>query len=248
MIVATLSDIHGNFPIVPKCDLLILAGDICRAKRFDHPDEEKRWLDEDLRSWLNRVPARKIIAIAGNHDYCFAHHKDLVRGLPWTILEDETADFEGLEVFGAPWKLWLQDHSHTMLGMKNTEPALERRLSAAKKPDVLVFHNAPKGILDEVGDNLHIGSKSIRSLVRQKNPALVVFGHVHEAHGRTKIDGIHFANSGIVKPNYQLIPEIFVYEMERNPKWHVVSVETKKLQFEYKHDPNKGHIRSANRG
>src|SRR5262249_33524902 len=70
MKVVAVSDLHGNLPAIPPCDLLLLAGDITpvRDHRLAHQAE---WLDTTFRAWLNQVPARKVIGVAGNHDFIF---------------------------------------------------------------------------------------------------------------------------------------------------------------------------------
>jgi DNA repair exonuclease SbcCD nuclease subunit len=66
-----LADIHGQLPDwrdCPECDLLLIGGDICPDML---PEDQFRWLNQVFRTWLERVPARNIVGIAGNHDLTF---------------------------------------------------------------------------------------------------------------------------------------------------------------------------------
>ena len=49
--------------------------------------------------------------------------------------------------------------------------------------DVLVVHEPPQGILDEVPSGRHIGSTRVRDLVDRLHPRVVLCGHVHESPG-----------------------------------------------------------------
>ena len=71
MKVVALSDPHGQLPgQVPPCDLLLLAGDLCPVENHGIAFQAN-WLDRTLRPWLKRVPARKVVGVAGNHDFIF---------------------------------------------------------------------------------------------------------------------------------------------------------------------------------
>jgi hypothetical protein len=48
---------------------------------------------------------------------------------------------------------------------------------------VLVAHPPPYGTLDEGIGNLHAGSKGLRRLVLEKQPKMLICGHIHEKPG-----------------------------------------------------------------
>src|SRR2546423_393204 len=87
--IVAMSDLHGYLPeAVPECDLLLLAGDVAPATNHGIPFQAG-WLDQHFRRWLRRLPARKIVGIAGNHDLIFDHEPQRVpHDLPWTYLQD----------------------------------------------------------------------------------------------------------------------------------------------------------------
>src|SRR5262249_28634493 len=107
MRIVAMSDLHGYLPEhVPACDLLLLAGDL--GPVTDHsPLTHAQWLGREFRAWLERLPARKIVGIAGNHDLVFERAPHLVpRDLPWTYLQDSGLEWEGLKIWGTPWQPW----------------------------------------------------------------------------------------------------------------------------------------------
>lgn len=73
-IVAT-ADLHGILPEIAPCDILLSGGDICPDVA---PLLQVKWLDQPFRKWLENVPAKEIIGIAGNHDKIFEHGPHLI--------------------------------------------------------------------------------------------------------------------------------------------------------------------------
>jgi Icc-related predicted phosphoesterase len=49
---------------------------------------------------------------------------------------------------------------------------------------IVLSHPPPYGVFDEVGAGVHVGSKSVRKMVEDKRPILLICGHVHEHEGR----------------------------------------------------------------
>ena len=49
---------------------------------------------------------------------------------------------------------------------------------------IILSHPPPYGVFDEVGNGVHVGSKSVRKMVEDKRPILLICGHVHEHEGR----------------------------------------------------------------
>lgn len=93
------------------------------------------------------------------------------------VLHGEAVDIEGVSFFGlgggvpvTPWE-WSFDL---------TEEEAARKLADCPEGGVLVVHSPPKGHVD---GKRHLGSESILKTIEQKQPRLVVCGHIHEAAG-----------------------------------------------------------------
>ncbi len=71
------------------------------------------------------------------------------------------------------------------------------------KNTILVSHSPPYGILDTNMSNENIGSRALRDFIKQTNPMINLFGHVHERFGRTGnfINGSWFLSKKFVSIN-----------------------------------------------
>ena len=202
------SDFHGKLPTnIPECDLFLIAGDICPS---GEPIEQAAWLNTTFRNWLETVPAKKVVAIAGNHDQIFERAPELVPiNLRWHYLQDSFITINGLTIYGTPWQLpfWgafnLSDGRLTEIYKK-----------IPNNTDIIISHGPPFGIHDEVpGKNspIHTGSNSLRTRVLQIKPKLCIFGHIHQAYGLSTQDGITFANVSLVNDDLKIAhnPRLF---------------------------------------
>jgi Icc-related predicted phosphoesterase len=196
--IVALSDLHGNLCDIPECDILILAGDICPDA---HSLLQAKWLDVAFRDWLNEVPAKHVVTVAGNHDLIFERATHLVpKDLRWHYLEDKGVELEGLKIWGMPWIVPIWG------AFQQDEGGLEKKY--AKIPDdidIVISHGPPFGIGDlaprRLGGSLdgeHVGSPALLSRLYKVKPQLVVFGHIHEGQGVYPKDGILFGNASLL--------------------------------------------------
>ena len=93
------------------------------------------------------------------------------------VLHGEGAELDGVAFFGlgggvptTPWP-WSFDL---------TEEEAAEKLAACPAGGVLVVHSPPKGYVD---GKRHLGSEAILRTIEEKQPRLVVCGHIHEAAG-----------------------------------------------------------------
>lgn len=184
MRVVIAADPHGELPVVPPCDLLLLPGDY-NGRALEEPEAQAVWLDTTLRAWLEAAPAAAIAATGGNRDYALFRDRALADSLPWTFLVDERAVVAGLEVYGSPWtppfgKGWAWKATETEL-MDVRYPPLPGDI------DVLLSHGPPFGLGDLVRGR-RSGSSALRTALDRIVAApgrvsLVACGHLHEGRG-----------------------------------------------------------------
>jgi uncharacterized protein len=74
------------------------------------------------------------------------------------------------------------------------ENLIHREVSIVKKAaellnekSVAVTHTPPWGILDRGFASLHGGSKSLLALIKEKQPRLLICGHIHEHRGKAQV-------------------------------------------------------------
>ncbi len=202
-----ISDLHEFLPVIQRCDLLLIAGDITFSQ---HGDLDRQWafLDGPFRRWLQGVPARQVVGIAGNHDQVFEKEPARVRALdlPWIYLEDSRADVLGLGIWGTPWTLPFQDWAFNA-----DADELECRFGLIPcGTDIILTHGPPRGVGDNViesGTVRNIGAVAAMAAIHRVNPKLYVCGHVHEGRSMNQIDeqGINtvVVNCCLMDPNYK---------------------------------------------
>jgi len=195
-IVAT-SDFHGHLPIIPPCDLLLIAGDVCPC--WNHGRAfQARWLHSTFANWLKRQPARRIIGVWGNHDLIAEQRPELVEGLPWTVLTDEQTEFEGLVIHGLPWQPRFCDWAFNL-----DEPELSRKYDMILRANVIVSHGPPAGYGDLCSHGERVGSIAFTKAIERTKCKLAVFGHIHEDAGQWDLNGSILANVTHVNERYQ---------------------------------------------
>ncbi len=213
MKVVALSDLHGNLPArVPTCDLLLVAGDITPAANHGL-NFQRDWLEREFRPWLERMPARKIVGIAGNHDLIFEQApKSVPADLPWTYLQDSGFSCDGLNIWGTPWQPWFWDWAF------NGDPEKLKRQwrLIPDNTDILVVHGPPRGYGDGVpsGNGLRrCGCPLLLERIQEIMPRPVVFGHIHEGRGDWQMGRTRLANVTIVDADYRAVYEPYVFEI-----------------------------------
>jgi Icc-related predicted phosphoesterase len=194
------SDLHGHLPEIPTCDLLLIAGDICPV--WNHEiDFQAKWLATRFRTWLQSVPARKVVGIAGNHDWVFQIEPESVPELPWTYLQDSGCEFEGLRIYGTPWQPpfcdWAFNANETE--MKRVFQRIPYGL------DVLLSHGPPYGFLDANAIGLQCGSIALRNAIVEKKTKSVVCGHVHEGFGCRQFGPTTIWNVSLLDSAYRAV-------------------------------------------
>ena len=208
MKICCISDIHGNLNFdIPKCDLLLIAGDICPADHnpFISVNSQSDFLAEDFKYWLTEQPCKEVVGIAGNHDWIFEVAKDKVPELNvnWHYLEDSFIEIQGEKIYGSPWQLPFNDWAFNL-----EEPQLSRKwIFIPEDTDILLVHSS----IFEIGDKVqhensveNIGSKSLREKIIQIKPGLVVFGHNHDGHGEYELEGVRCINASLLDDNYRM--------------------------------------------
>lgn len=214
--VVALSDLHGTLPPsskFPKCDLVLIAGDICGSSVCL---DQSIWLHKEFKPWLENLPCDQVIGIAGNHDFIWEKSPHLVPKLPWTYLQDSGCEYKGWKIYGTPWQPRFYDWAFNM-----DEPDLEKRWALIPDDtDILITHGPPQGYGDEVlrmfGNERqpNVGSPSLTQRIKAVRPRLSVFGHIHPGFGVFDCNGSVLANVSILDDNYSWIhqPTEFLIE------------------------------------
>lgn len=196
MRVVCLSDTHSRHDsvVVPNGDVLVHAGDFTK---LGEPQEIC-----DFSQWLQSLPHRHKIVIAGNHDWLFENDptkaRELLQGC--TYLEDTGVTIDDVKFWGSPWQPWFYDWAFNL----ERGPALADKWALIPdNTDVLVTHGPPFGILDMTARNEPAGCRDLTTALSRIRPRLHVFGHIHEGYGQLERDGTTYVNACNCTLQYQ---------------------------------------------
>ncbi|KAJ9635080.1 hypothetical protein H2199_008566 [Coniosporium tulheliwenetii] len=157
--------------------------------------------------WLNILPHKHKIVVAGNHDLhldpAFRNPNPEQRGtIEWgniRYLQDDSIDLKcaggrTVRVFGNPWIIrhgnWAFQYPHSVDVWRNTIPP---------NTDILVTHTPPRGHLDLKYSGCAFLLDELWRL--KSKPRLHVFGHVHEGYGQEWVmfDGLQKAYEDVMR-------------------------------------------------
>lgn len=203
-IVAT-SDWHGTLPEnLPEGDVLAIAGDLLPVWNHDRAFQEE-WVCFELIPYLARLRSqfRKILFVAGNHDFLFAETPEFREWLPENVhyLEDESITIDGLKFHGTPWSTFLPRWAF----MLPEDQLAEKWALIPDDTHVLIVHGPPQGVRDftipRYGSK-HVGSLTLRNRILNLNLQLVITGHIHEGYGCDWLENTRVENVSLMDENY----------------------------------------------
>lgn len=222
MKVCCVSDLHGNLVKIPPCDVLVIAGDItpATASPIDHKYlNHTKWFNGVFNQYLKKIPAKRILAIAGNHDFVLEnplYSNNII--VQWTYLQDSFVDIEDEEssrlvrFYGTPWTPWFRHWAFNSPQLY-PEDFLKRKYELIPEGvDVLISHGPAYGIGDYCNSS-HVGSHALDEWVISKEPQYLVSGHIHEGYGTRQRGKTTHINCSVVDEHYSLVNEPIVFEI-----------------------------------
>lgn len=189
-----LSDTHGqhkNLKSLPEADVIVHSGDFTFAG-----SEEEAY---DFMNWFCNLPYKHKIFIAGNHDMCM-YGADHIDGLSRNVhyLYNNSVVIDGIKFYGIP--MFMEDCMDGNLDVFiNNIP---------DDTDVLITHMPPKGTCDlaDYGKGPeHRGNATLAELLKKLHPTCHLFGHEHDAYGKTMKENVVYSNACVVDSRYNLI-------------------------------------------
>jgi predicted phosphodiesterase len=205
-----LSDTHSRHDEldVPGADILIHAGDATWTGTYNQI--------RAFGKWLRALPHPLKLVVAGNHDWGFetapaAARRAIGDGRDGLVyLQDSGITVNGVKFWGSPWQPAFQNWA---FNLPRGSEALGRWWTAIpNQTDVLITHGPPSGILDAV-DSMHLGCELLLQRVKELQPRLHIFGHIHEGAGICESGGTTFVNASICDAQYQPTNPIRVVDL-----------------------------------
>ena len=223
MKVACLSDLHGILPppefFEDDCEVLVLAGDILPLGLDQRIPESQAWFESIFSYWCESLIFEKIFFIAGNHDkFCEVNKEVLENLFPYnsrvTYLHNScnhylsTQDGKIHRIFGSPYC----SEFGTWSFMYPEEKLEELYDDIPEDLDLLITHDAPFGISDQVGSR-HAGNLPLKKAIEEKNPRYVVHGHLHTSNHELEMLGYSkIYNTSLVDEFYEpVFKPLYIY-------------------------------------
>ena len=212
MRICCISDTHRSEHLVeiPKCDLLLHAGD------FDLYDlNDCEILNRYFGIWKEK--AKNIVFCAGNHDfYCQKIHPNFIQEVinNAIYLQDSSVTINGLKIYASPWSPIFGNWAFMLPG----DELKKKWEQISKDTDILLTHAPPYGILDNVlrangdlGEN--VGCPHLRDKVKEIQPKLHVFGHIHGSYGKYTDYKTNYINASLMNEAYELANKPIILEI-----------------------------------
>jgi len=207
MKICCISDLHGDTIDIQKCDVLIIAGDVCPVTNHA-VSYQLRWLDQVFSPWLASIDAENIVGIAGNHDFVFEEYRGDKIGIPWIYLNQTGTTIGGLKIYGHPYTPAFCNWAF----MDGDLDAISRAIPI--DTNILVTHGPPLGLMDKAhGEN--VGCKHLKDRLDKipQSPLLHVFGHIHEGYGIKEGKCIS-VNASVKDGTYRLVNDPIVVNLQ----------------------------------
>jgi Icc-related predicted phosphoesterase len=214
MKILAIGDLHGSYLKVldylrgNNLDLIIITGDIT--------DFGPAELGEEILNEINQfnIP---ILAIPGNCDPININSK--IENSQAVNIHGRNVIIKNIGICGfggsnpTPFNTPMEFEE-----IQIYEEAL-KVLKSVSNQKILLFitHAPPYGTkTDQLASGVHVGSKSIRKVIEEFQPALNICGHIHESKGVDKIGATQVINPGELSDGYGCL--VNIDDFAGNPK------------------------------
>lgn len=217
MKIAAFSDSHGELPEIESSDVLCIAGDISPLQIQRNLIMMETWFTETFLPWCKNQPVKKILLIAGNHDFFFQNYSK-TRALiessnvknKLIYLEDEGVRYKGKIFYGCPWCTgpfgWAFTGTQSQIAYNNI-PAC----------DVLIVHQPPK--VKKLGcsypnttNERDFGSEQLMQSIVKRDIDHTICGHIHTGES-CSINNLNFYNVSLLNESYNRFKDVTYFEI-----------------------------------
>lgn len=219
--IVAVSDLHGNLPVIPPCDLLLIAGDICPD--FVARAPQRAWFVNKFLPWAKAQPATDVFATWGNHDWLprpAAAWADLVEARDLVKIDELVELPCALGVL----KIWFTPWSNEFGAWAWMASEEDLAVTYARIPDgvdIIVSHQPAYGYGDVpdpryyIGESpRNVGSKELLAAIGRVRPKLVFCGHIHGGYGEYEaIGGVKIYNCSLVDEGYRPVNPVTIVEV-----------------------------------
>jgi len=239
MKIVFISDTHGaKFHTkleIPECDVVVHSGDIGgRTTTLE--------LAEFL-NWFEKLPAKKKIFVAGNHDICMDYdwvqrqadnnvisglvaeqiYQDamkLIKKFDVVYLLNSGYEYEGIKFWGSPYSPSF-NRQYWAFNADRGEEIKQYWDMIPNDTDVLITHSPPKFILDKcISGGFHAGCEELNKKINEFQYPIHCFGHIHEGYGFHWQNKTLCLNASVLNEDYKLTNKPFLVEINTINEGH----------------------------
>lgn len=218
MKIAAFSDSHGLLPEIHKSDVLCISGDISPLRIQRDLISMELWFTEEFIPWCSKIPVKKIILIAGNHDFFFQNYTK-VRALiaaskvrrKLVYLENEGITYKNVTFYGTPWCIGPS-------GWAFVDP--KAMYDIIPDCDILLTHQPPR--IKKLGcsypntnQEREFGSKMLAQSILDKNISVNICGHIHTGESCV-FDDHQFYNVSLLNEAYKQFKDVTYFDYEKD--------------------------------
>jgi Icc-related predicted phosphoesterase len=196
-----ISDTHSlhKHLTIPKCDMLIHAGDFTGNGCLNHL--------MDFAKWMSQQPAKYKIVVAGNHDEIAEKSPDttltVFKEYGIIYLCNNEVIIDGIKIFGSPYTPMFCNWHFMMF---DDDLGYEVWDKIPLDTNILITHGPMYGALDYVASSYgshNCGSKSLANKMSELlDLKYHIFGHIHYSYGqKNKHFNVSSCNEGYTISN-----------------------------------------------
>lgn len=200
-----ISDTHGMHRQLnmPPGEVLIHGGDFC--------DLGKESQVYDFLDWLKTLDYDHKIFIAGNHDLFAADQPGKFKRLipdGVVYLEDSGTRIGDINIWGSPYQ---PDLVGWAFGRPRGISMKAHWDLIPEHTDILLTHTPPCGILDKASSGQALGCEMLHERLQIIQPAVHIFGHIHNSHGQLQLNGTTYINASNIDTRKNLVNDPIVF-------------------------------------
>lgn len=209
--ICAISDMHGYFPKIEPCDLLLICGDNVPLNIQCSYRASMDWYINTFQDWADNLPCEQVLFICGNHEVGVEYFEDELEDLfdksdKITFLYNSGFTFNGLNIYGTPFCKQFGKWAY----MEDDEKLSEIYSKIPNNLDILITHDVPYGYADILKQDVpwnnheHIGNKPLGEAILKKQPRYHFSGHLHSCeHELTMIGHTKHYNVSLKDEKYQ---------------------------------------------
>jgi len=220
-----ISDTHDvnqslNMLVPNDIDIVFFTGDMT----YRGADWELDKLIGNLKALKQRV--KHIVCILGNHEVGaegnMIEWSRRFKEINVQLLHNEGVEIEGIKIWGSAytpyffgWAFQYENKQYAAQYAGEYLPtARDIWNQVPEDTQVLLSHCPPFFILDLCA-NGHVGCPVLRERIEEL-PSIThsLFGHLHESHGTTTINGVIYINSSIMDGKYRFVNKPHIFDIK----------------------------------